>query len=311
MFSGPSTPPLIRFFLIAAALLSVSNVGAIQVEQSDGVKIEARRVTFDGSKFTLLTAAGKVTVPAQQVRYLDADESRTSQVQDTVTKKEGEVAELKAEITRLTTLVDEERKKTEEARKEAETYRKRLMQPQETPTPDPTQQAELTRLQTENARLTTENTQTIEKARKLEQQVVQMRKEAAQPGNDAAARPEFTLPPFTWSAGKATGLTLAQGTLTNPSSEFFGLVVIEVTACDQAGQVLDSVNTFVTQVEPKATRPVRASLEVAPGKIGQVKAVVVDVFKEVPQPETEKKASPSPLKKEEQKRDTLKPVFGQ
>jgi hypothetical protein len=310
MSSGLSIRPFFRFCLIAAVMLSLPRVRAFEVEQSNGVKVEARRVTFDGSKFTLLTAAGKVTVPAQQVRYLDADESRTSQVQDTVTKKEGEVAELKAEIARLTTLVDEERKKTEEVRKEAETYRKSLMQPQETPAPDPAQQAELTRLQTENARLTTENTQASEKARKLEQQVVQMRKEAAQPAIDPATRPEFSFQPFTWGAEKASGLTLAQGTLTNPSSEFFGLVVIEVSAYDKEGKLLDTMNTFVTQLEPKATRPVRASLEVVSGKIEQVKAVVVDVFKEVPHPETGKKASPAPPRKEEQKGDASESASG-
>ncbi|HNY28096.1 MAG TPA: FxLYD domain-containing protein [Candidatus Sumerlaeota bacterium] len=311
MFSGPTPHPFFRLFLLATVLLGVPSVRAIQVEQNDGVKIEARRVTFDGSKFTLLTAAGKVTVPAQQVRYLDADESRTSQVQDTVTKKEGEVTELKSEIARLTTLVEEERKKTEEARKETETYRKSLMQPQQAPTPDPAQQAELTRLQNENARLTTENTQALEKTGKLQQQIAQMQKEKAKPAMDASNRPTFTFQPFTCNAGKAAGLTLAQGTLTNPTSESFGLVVIEVTASDKGGKILDTVNTFVTQLEPNTTRPVRASLEVAPDKIAQVKAVVVDVFKEAPQPETEKKASPSPLKKEEQKGDTSKPVSGQ
>ncbi len=90
------------------------------------MKIEARRITFDGSKFILFTTTGKVTVAASQIRYLDADESRTSQAQDAVTKKEEEVTGLKNEIARLTTLVEEERRKNEEARKETDIYRKSL-----------------------------------------------------------------------------------------------------------------------------------------------------------------------------------------
>jgi hypothetical protein len=306
MFSSLPTSPFIRLCFLATALLNVPGARAIQVEQNDGVKVEARRVTFDGSKFTLFTAAGKVTVPTQQIRYLDADESRTNQAQDAVTKKEGEVAELKTEIARLTAQVDDERKKSEEARKETDIYRKRLMQPQETPTPDPAQQAELTRLQGENARLKTENTQALDKSGKLEQQIAQMQKEKAKPATPSSTRPEFTLQPFTHSAGKAAGLTLAQGTLTNPTSESFGLVVLEVTACDKAGQILDTANTFVTQLEPNTTRPVRASLEVAPDKIEQIKAVVVDVFKETPQPDSGKKSETPTQKKEEQKGDTKK-----
>ncbi len=305
MFSGLSTHPFVRLSLIVTALLCVPSIHAIQVEQNDGVKVEARRVTFDGSKFILFTAAGKVTVPAQQVRYLDADESRTNQAQDAVTKKEGEVTELKSEIARLTALVEEERKKGEEARKETETYRKRLMQPQEPSAPDPAQQAEITRLQTENASLKTENTQTLEKATQMEQQIAQL-KEQSKPAPKSSTRPEFSLEPWTHAAGKASGLTLAQGTLSNPTSESFGLVVLEVTAYDKSGKVLDTVNTFLTQVEPNTTRPVRASLEVASEKIEQIKAVVVDVFKEAPQSDSGKKSEASDPKNEKQKGDTQK-----
>jgi hypothetical protein len=227
-----------------------------------------------------------VTVAASQIRYLDADESRTSQAQDAVTKKEEEVTGLKNEIARLTALVEEERRKNEEARKETDTYRKSLLSHSASPSPDPAQQAEITRLQNEVQRLNAEKTQALAKIENLEKDLAQV------PLPQTDASPRLGLQPWTCENGKAAGLTLAQTTLDNPTSESFGLVVLEVTAYDKNNRALDTVHTFLTRVEPHTSRPVRASLEIAPDKIDRVQSFVVDVFKETPPLDPEKNAVP-------------------
>jgi len=265
--------------MILALLWVAAPSHAIEVEVSNGAPLEGvTRLEYDGANQQFkITQRGLTTQrKASDIRYVKCDEGALS---EDAGKWKERANEMKAQMDRR---VAELQAQLEKTQADLSQHQKRLG---EIALDEPEARRELDQLRQEKRTWESEKAALGEQAARMDARIKSVNTAIA------TGRVEETVEPgsVNWNQGTPNqtpgglpGLVEVSGRISHGGTKTFERVVLEITALDAEGQMVEQAYTFVQNLPPNEARPWRMDLDFGEGKsadkVAEIKVVPVRVI---------------------------------